>query len=237
MSTIKAGSHTRLSDFESCALKAKIKYIDKVKEPEKPLPPGKTEHANDRGTRIHDAAERFIKGGVELIPELQRFEREFHKAREMHKNGLASTEGDWGYNKDWEPVAWNSADVYIRIKCDLVIHRSPSDIVVVDYKSGKRFGNEIKHGEQMQLYVLGTIFRYPKAKTITTELWYLDLDELTSMTYTRDQGMRFVTNYDRRLSRMMAETEFKPNPNPHSCKWCPWKPVHLGGNGMCKVGV
>ena len=68
---IKAWSYSRLVDFEQCKLRAKLKYIDRIPEPARPLPPGKTEHANDRGTRIHDAAERFVRGGVELIPELK----------------------------------------------------------------------------------------------------------------------------------------------------------------------
>ena len=234
---IKSGSHTRLSKFESCNFAAKLAYIDKIPEPERPLPPGKTEHANDRGSRIHDAAEKFVKGGVELIPELAKFKVEFHKARDLFAAGKASTEGDWAYTKDWEPVAWMSSDVYIRIKCDLVVHRSSSDIVVVDYKSGRRFGNEIKHGEQMQLYVIGALFRFPKAKIVTTELWYIDQDELVPMTYTRDQGMRFVKNFERRLNKMTDAEDFPPNPNVFSCKWCPYKKKEQGGTGHCQVSV
>ena len=58
---IKAWSYSRLVDFEQCKLRAKLKYIDRIPEPARPLPPGKTEHANDRGTRIHDAGERFVQ--------------------------------------------------------------------------------------------------------------------------------------------------------------------------------
>ena len=75
---IKAWSYSRLVDFEQCKLRAKLKYIDRIPEPARSLPPGKTEHANDRGTRIHDAAERFVRGGVELLPELKSFSTEFH---------------------------------------------------------------------------------------------------------------------------------------------------------------
>lgn len=237
MTQLKSWSHTRLKKFESCNFAAKLAYIDKIPEPERPLPPGRTEHANDRGTRIHEAAEKYVQGGVELIPELSKFRQEFLKARDLYAAGKASTEGDWGYNKDWQPVAWMSADIWVRIKCDLVVHRAISDVVVVDYKSGRRFGNEIAHGEQMQLYVLGTIFRYPKAKTITTELWYIDQDELVTMTYTREQGLRFVANFERRGNLLTACEEFKPNPNVFSCRYCPYKPKALGGTGDCKVGI
>ena len=69
---IKAWSFSRLSIFEQCKLRTKLAYIDRIPEPPRPLPPGKTEHANDRGTRIHDAAERFVRGGAELLEDLQR---------------------------------------------------------------------------------------------------------------------------------------------------------------------
>jgi hypothetical protein len=83
MSQISSGSYTRLAKYEACPFSAKLAYIDRIPEPERPLPPGKTEHANDRGTRLHEAAEKYIKGGVELIPELAKFEKEYNKAREL----------------------------------------------------------------------------------------------------------------------------------------------------------
>jgi hypothetical protein len=234
---LKSWSHTRLGVFEGCKYRAELAYIQKIPEPERPLPAGKTEHANDRGTRLHEAAEMFVKGGVELLPELKKFEAEYTRARELFAEGRASMEGDWGFTKDWEPVAWMSEDVWCRIKCDLVCHVSDTEIVVIDYKSGKRYGNELKHAEQMQLYVIGTLFRYPKTKRVTTELWYLDQDELASMTYTREQGLRFVKNFERRANLLTACEEFTPNPSAWTCKWCPYKPKEKGGTGHCSVGV
>jgi CRISPR/Cas system-associated exonuclease Cas4 (RecB family) len=235
--TINAGSYTRLSRFETCKNWAKLSYIDKIKEPERPLKEGQTEHANDRGTRLHTAAEMYVKGGVELIPELNKFSIEFQKAKELFADGKASTEGDWAFTRDWEPVAWMSNDVWVRIKCDLVCFMTKDYAVVVDYKSGRRFGNEMKHNEQMQLYTIGTLLKYPKLKKVTTELWYLDQDEIASVTYTRDQGLRFVKNYENRFEKLTTCDDFPPNPNVYNCKWCPYKPERLGGTGHCSVGV
>ena len=233
----KAWSHSRLSVFEGCKYRFDLAYLQKIPEPERPLPPGKTEHANDRGTRIHEAAERYIKGGVELIDELQKFKEEFEQAREMFAAGKATTEGEWAYTRNWEPVAWMSSDVWCRIKCDLVVHMTEADAVVVDFKSGKRRFNELKHAEQMQLYVLGALCKYPKIEKVTTELWYLDLDEISSMTYTREQGLRFLKNFERRGTLLTECEEFPPNPNVHTCRFCPFKAKELGGTGHCKVGV
>lgn len=234
---LKTWSHSRLSVFEGCKLRAKLAYLDKVPEPERPLPAGKTEHANDRGTRLHEAAEKFIRGGVELIPELAKFEKEYARARDMFKDGKASMEGDWAFTRQWEPTAWMSSDVWVRIKLDLCVHMSDTELVVVDYKSGKRYGNELKHAEQMQLYVLGALCRYPNTQKVTTELWYLDQDELATMTYSREQGLRYLKNFERRGDLLTACEEFPPNPNQFTCRWCPYKPTPKGGTGHCSVGV
>lgn len=234
---LKSWSYTRLSKFEACPFAAKLAYIDKIPEPERPLPPGRVEHANDRGTRIHVAAEKYIKEDIELIPELHKFKAEFVKAKEMYTAGLATTEGDWGFDIDWKPVAWMSNDVWCRIKLDLCVRPKLDTAIVIDYKSGKKFGNEIKHMEQLQLYVIGALCRYPKVKRVITEIWYLDLDEITSIEYTRDQGLRFVKNYERRASILTSCEDFVPRPNLYSCKWCAYKPKEKGGTGDCVVGI
>jgi hypothetical protein len=235
---LKAWSYSRLTVFDGCKYRAKLAYVDKIPEPPRPLPPGKSEHANDRGTRLHEAAEKYVHGGVELVPELaQYFQHEFVRARELFKDGKATTEGDWGFNRAWEPVAWMSSDVWLRVKCDLVVNMSESELVVIDYKSGKRFGNELKHAEQMHLYVVSSLCRFPKTKKVTTELWYLDQNELATMTYTREQGLRFLTSFERRGDHFVACADFPPNPSTHTCRFCPYKPKELGGTGHCPVGV
>lgn len=237
MKTIKAWSHSRIVVFEQCKRRAELAYIQRIPEPQRPLPPGKSEHPNDRGTRLHEAAEKYVRGGVELISELQSFSPEFARLRELNEEGKLSLEGEWAYNKKWEPVAWMSSDVWCRIKCDTIAFMSEDEAVVIDYKSGKRFGNEVKHSEQMQLYQLGIFLRYPKIKKVTVELWYLDLDELHSMEYRRDQGMRYLDSFSRRGESMTTCEDFPPNPNAFSCRWCPYKPVERGGTGHCSVGV
>lgn len=234
---IKAWSHSRLGVFEQCKFRTKLSVVDRIPEPPRPLPPGKTEHANDRGTRIHTAAEMFVRGGVELIEELQWFRAEMEELRALFAAGKVSLEGEWGFDREWAPRAWMSSDTWCRIKCDAVVFLSENEAVVVDFKSGKRWGNELKHGEQLRLYQLGAFLKYPKLEKITVELWYTDQDELHDQTFTRDQGMRFLEGFAKRGEKLTTETDFAPNPNSFSCKWCPYKPERYGGTGHCSVGV
>lgn len=226
-------SHSRIVDFESCKFKAFLKYDQRIPEPERPLPPGKTEHANDRGTRVHDAAERYVRGEIDdLIPELHTFAPEFIRLRGLFPSGAVHLEGEWGMDKNWEPCDWRTA--WLRLKIDSLTFLTPYEAVVVDYKTGKRWGNEIKHTEQTQLYALNTALRHPTLEVIHTELWYTDLDELHAITYERHQALRFRDRWHKRGVAMTTATDFPANPNIFSCKWCPYGPK---GTGHCERGV
>jgi len=234
MAGIDAWSYSRLAIFEQCKLHAKLAFIDRIPEPERPLPPGKTEHANDRGTRVHSAAEKFLQGGVELIPELHAFREELLHLRELYKQGKVSLEGEWAVDRDWNPTAWRSSNAWARIKLDVFVRMSKTHGVVIDYKTGRKYGNEVKHAEQCQLYQLAAFLRYPELRVIDAELWYLDQDETTSVRYTREQGLRFLRNFNARGTAITSATEFPPNPNMFSCRWCAYGPR---GTGHCKHGV
>jgi hypothetical protein len=225
-------SYSKLQDFEQCRLRAKIKYLDKVPEPPRLLKPGQVEHANDRGTRIHDSAERYVNGTGGFIPEMKHFRAEFEHMRNLYQAGKVALEGEWGIDRDWEPTEWRTA--WQRGKLDALVHASDTEAVVIDYKSGKRFGNEIKHGEQVNLYGLLTFLRYPLLETVHVELWYLDVDEITQRTFDRDQALRFKASFDRRGRALTECTTWPANPNKFSCQWCPYGP---DGTGHCTVGV
>lgn len=234
---IGAWSHSRRDTFEKCKRWAKLAYVDKIPEPPRPLPPGKTEHANDRGTRIHEAAERYVRGGVELIPELASFAAEFESLREMFKAGAVSLEGEWAFNRAWEPVAWMSFDTWCRVKCDAVAFLSTTEAVVIDYKSGKRFNNEVKHREQMVLYQLGAFLRFPKLKKVTVELWYTDLDFMHDEEFTRAKGLKYLPSIEVRGESITTCEDFPASPSSNTCRFCPYKPAEKGGTGHCPDGV
>lgn len=234
---ISTWSYSRMGDFEKCRFLAKLKYVDKIPEPPRPLPPGKTEHANDRGTRVHEAAELFVKDpNIMLIPELSKFEEWFVELRALHADGKVIMEQEWAIDKDWMPTAWRSETAWNRAKLDAFIRVDQAYGRAIDFKTGRKFGNEVKHAEQVQLYQLLSFMRYPELEKITVELWYIDQgpDHTTKMTFTRDQGLRFFKSFNERGLAVTSCTEFPPNPNVHSCKWCPYGPK---GTGHCAVGV
>ena len=231
---IKSWSHSRLVVAEQCPYRAKLAYIDRIPEPERPLPPGKSEHANDRGTRIHSACEQFIMDTGPLPKEAHHFDEEMHHAQQLYKQGRVTLEGEWGFDQEWTPSDWSAKNTWLRLKIDLRVQLSPTHMAVIDWKTGQRYGNEFKHAEQMQMYQLATFMRYPELEEIDIELWYLDQNELIAMHYTRRQGLRFFEGYNNRGNKITSMTEFPPRPNIFTCKWCPYSPR---GTGHCTKGV
>jgi len=231
--TIKTWSFSRLDSFEKCRYRAKLQYLDKIPEPPRPLPPGKSEHANDRGTRIHECAEAFVKGGVELVPELKDFSDPLIELRELYKQGFVSLEGEWAFDRDWAPTAWMSNNTWCRMKLDAFVQETPTHARVIDFKTGRKYGNEIKHTEQGQLYQLGAFLKFPDLETINVEFWYTDqgADSATELHFTRANGTAYFDKFHKRGSNLTDATEFPPNPNAYSCKWCPY--LH----GACTFGV
>lgn len=235
---IHSWSHSRIVDFEKCKHLAFLKYDRRIPEPERPLRPGQTEHANDRGSRIHGGGEQYVRGALAELPyELRTFRHEFDALRKLYTFGRVSLEEEWGYDRNWNPTDWKTA--WLRMKLDALIFLNPYEAVTADYKTGKRFGNEIKHGEQLQLYQLATFLRYPQLEVVHTELWYVDQDELVSQTFTRAQGLRFRANWDRRGNAMTDCMQFPANPNIYSCRYCPYGAPENGfenGTGHCLAG-
>ena len=212
---ITSASYTRITDFESCPLKAKLKYFDKIPDT-RPSP------AADRGTAIHLEAENYVSANGPITPHLNNFAAELHTLKDLHRKGDVSLEGEWGFNKDWEPTTWREA--WMRIKADVVVTLSPKHTLVVDYKTGRRFGNEVKHAEQLQLYSLAVFVRNPYVQEVTAELWYLDLDELASLYITRNQALtKYLKYYDRRARLLTDCVRFEAKPSQSVCRYCPYK--------------
>ena len=229
--TIKRVSFSRLAEFENCAWATKLKVIDRVPEPERPLPPGKTEHANDRGSRIHDECEKFVRGQGPLPQEAKEFAQHFDALKGHFEAGRASLEGEWGFTVDWLPCDYNAPEVWLRVKADAVVWLSKKRAVVIDYKTGRKFGNEIKHAEQVQLYAMAVMIRCPDVEVIDVELWYLDQDELTHAQKPTTKWIRHLKPFDARFKRMSAAKTFKPAANKISCRWCPYR------EGICPHAV
>lgn len=226
MNKIAMWSYTALTTFEKCKFQAFLRLVARIPQHSAP---GST--ASDRGIKIHNSAEQYLKGAVELAAPLAHFSAEFTKLRELTKQGKVSIEQNWCFDRDWNVV--DKANAVGLVKLDSFVHLSPTNGVVIDFKTGKKHGNEVKHAMQGNVYQLAAFLRYPELQSVTVEFWYLDKNEITKKVHTRESGMRFFPNLNQRIDAMLNCEEFPPNPNPVTCKWCPYGP---GGTKHCTEG-
>ena len=224
---IRAWSHSTLKTYETCPYRI---YISKVKRVSEDFGP-----AAKRGTEIHEQAELYVKAELKEFPStLIKFKEQFESLRSLYEETKVELEGDWGFTIDWEPCAWMDPKVWARVKLDAIVHEDKTSARVIDYKTGKKWGNEIAHSQQAITYAIATFFRYPALESINTEFWYLDHGETMEQTYTRDQAMMFMPKLQDRAIDMTTAVKFPPTPSQYNCKWCSYK---KGDNPICEWGV
>jgi CRISPR/Cas system-associated exonuclease Cas4 (RecB family) len=179
-----------------------------------------------------------VKGEGKLPSEAAKyFQAEFDQLRKLYLANKVTLEQECALTDTWEYVdEWND-EAWCLIKMDSEIY-TPSLGIIIDYKTGKRRYNEVKHAEQMQLYQLAFWRKRPDLQRLRTEIWYLDLppgQNVYAMSYTRKQGEKFQPGLNRRARKMLNDKKMSPTPNTFVCRWCPYHPER--GTGHCKVGV
>jgi CRISPR/Cas system-associated exonuclease Cas4 (RecB family) len=232
MHALTSWSFSRLMSYESCPMRVKLRYIDKMPEP--PLPP---DNPMERGNRIHNCLENYIKGtgglhGCEARA-IDKFVPMLDALAELHANDQATAEQDWLFDSDWNVC---SKDGYwLWSKLDYFAKDEANNLAVIgDWKSGKSQYKVVEHMQQTQLYAAIAALREPWIDKVITEIAYVDEGHIKTVIYTRDEALAFVGRFQKRVDRMLNDTLFRPNPNKQTCRFCPYSPR---GTGACAVGV
>jgi len=216
---VKSWSFSALSIFEKCPRQTFLAKIEHI-------PQGSSD-ALDRGNRIHAAIEHYIIGETDTLSnEVKNFTSLINALRNEYAKGSVIIEDEWAYNQHWENTAYRSDQAWCRMKLDAMRNESPTSAHIIDWKSGRKFGNEFKHGQQGQLYAIGAFLLYPKLQHITVEFVYVDQAETLEKAYTRDEALLFLPSWTKRATKMTTENDFMPRPAISTCKWCPYREEH-----------
>lgn len=226
--TFKSWSYSRLTAWEECPFRAKLKHLDKVPEPEGP--------ALARGRAIEDElyAYLFDKKVKRLPASGERFAEELAALRKIAKYVLNNR--DLAFDRDWKPCRWDDwGRAWLRVRMDLLWASDPDDPFklpkrfaayrVVDLKTGKVYEDKV---DQLDLYKLTAHLvepgLLPASDVALSQLWYLDQGE------TRPDGSwssllgpgvtRAKAYWERRVRPMLLDEAFVPRPSV-KCKWCP----------------
>lgn len=217
---IKAWSYSRLTTYEQCPLKAKLKFVDRL-----PEPPNK---AMERGSKIHEEAASYLSKETNRLPaSLKKLERDYRALRTADP----AVELQIAFDRTWKLVEWFSPQAWLRVVVDALSMRD-GDALVVDHKTGKvRDGYE----SQLDLYATAIFAAYPEVQTVTPQLWFVDhgvkVPRLRqAVTFVRDKLTTHKKEWTKRALPMLSDKRFVARPN-WSCQWCHFR---KDNGGPCK---
>jgi RecB family exonuclease len=229
---VQKWSFSVLKDFEACPYRVYLSKVEQEPEPDIEDP----DHPLIRGDRVHKEAEAFIRGEGPRTRDLRKFDEELHRLRDRYAEGAVEIEQKWGFTRNWEPTDFFGSDVWGRVICDVVEHLDNNTLNIDDWKTGKSWGKEVAHTQQMQLYGLVAMMRYPHITHARVNMRYLDEGKTKSQRYSRDMLSQFVQKWQSRADKLTKALTFPPKPNKGNCKFCPYS-MNNGGTGACAYAV
>lgn len=227
-------SYTRATEFDKCPLAYNLTV--NRKEFELPKPPSNA--ALRRGIEIHQGAEEYVGGYIEMPEALSKFRLQFETLKD---NEHTVTEENWWFDRDWKRIRYQDWDnVWLMIKADahlLMPDVSDRDktldvLLLIDYKTGNQYTSHI---QQSELYAIAGMSVYGKAITrVESELWYLDSGDVLCFEYDIEFLEEQKEVWIKKMNRIEKVKLFEPSPSAKSCKWCNF---HQRKGGPCKHGV
>ena len=205
MSKPKRWSYSSLSTYMQCPQKWRFSYIDNLPWPSSP--------AMSRGTRLHSMCEDFVNGVIPSVP---------HEIQKIGPLLLslqvagAKAEEVWLLDRDWKPTedqdkAWVKAIIDVHHLTDNVLY-------VKDYKSGQMYPD---HLNQLELYGLIGLAKFPDVKRVDTSAVYIDSGyEGNEGTLLPSMKTKLVNKWHQAAEEMMGDEVYEPKPG--NCKWCPY---------------
>jgi len=204
---IDAWSYSRLSNYETCALMAKFLYILKL--------PQDTSPAMERGSRIHDQAEKFVKGEIDHLPDTKVWEP-WREDMAALKNLDYEAEKNIAFDSNWEECEYFGPNVWLRLRVDVTGIANDGVPEVIDYKTGRPYPT---HEEQAELYGIAAYLTAVKAaKKVRTSFFYLDVPDIVVYEYQSEEIIEsLMPKWEGRAGVMLTDTSFAPNPCKASC--------------------
>ena len=200
--TIKPWSYSKLSDYEKCAHAHMYRRIVKLEEPP-------SYHMNI-GNAVHSMAEKFLLDEIKVLPPvLNKFAKEFKSL----KAAKAIAEEPMSLDRNWLiiPNGWNDKNTWLRLKIDARV-----DNYIIDFKTGKIYDS---HVEQARLYANVYMMNSKDCDCVEVEFWYLNLGEVVSFMFYRENLEEHIADWERRVAIMDNDTTFAPTPHEY-CRNC-----------------
>ena len=218
---IKRWSWTLLSAWERCPRQAEYKF--KRVEPDREKSP-----AAERGILIHRKVEDILNGEAEWSELDIKHDTEFWRQNVeaiTPEESLRLVERKTAVTQDWEPTEWKAEDAWAVGIPDLLVLdlERPLQATVVDFKSGRSFGNEISHMSQLMSYASLLSPSLPHIQTWHLEAWYLDEGKVRDRDVPAEAIEAWKRNYIAKGQALSSANFFPANPSKKKCEWCDWR--------------
>lgn len=217
-------SHSRLSDFNLCPRKFKLKYIDKLANMN-PKDADKNIHLV-RGQNVHKSLEQYViklNAGEKDIPPSSM--PEVQSAREYIDNvyatyGQVMPELQLSVDDQYSQVGWFAPETYWRAILDLIAI-GETRAIIGDYKTGKFTDYDAGPTGYGQLHLSGLLglSLMPHVEEVETNYLYVDHRKLVRRVFKRSELPTLKAHFDAEHEKVNSETEYKPTQNQF-CKWC-----------------
>jgi hypothetical protein len=130
------------------------------------------------GTKVHEAAENFIKLGTPLPPEYAFMQSSLDSLNKL--SGEKLCEYKMGLTKNLEPCGFFSKDVWWRGVADLVV-KGEGKAWLVDYKTGK--SSRYADTKQLEILSLAMFKHFPEIKRIKAGLLFVVANDFVKVDY------------------------------------------------------
>lgn len=223
-------SWSRLSDYQQCPRKFKLKYVDKAanfQEDDKDKSPHLV-----RGGNVHKALENYViklKAGqvdipVSSLPEVEATKpliQNFIKAfglPNVHPEQQVSVKNDWSQTE------WFDRKSYYRAIFDFIALKYEDTIVsyvdIIDWKTGKFKDYSADQPGQLELSAAIALNMWPQAKEVSTRYVYVDHKKTITRKFTAEHDKEYLTmHFVKEHKRVNDDQVFEPTQNEF-CKYC-----------------
>lgn len=234
--TIKFWSYSSAKSYDKCPKAVDHRYVLKTPKDEK------DNSAAERGTSIHKELENYLvatctkperpvqrdlstersQTRTPIDPAQFKYEGLIGEVVDLCKKHPFTQEEMLFFDTDWKPVAtFNEA--WLLAAMDVAIRVSETEIVIVDWKSGKLDGNEVAHTHQSQLYALCASKKWPELTKFTTWFIYVDHGVKKEHVWKAGHMPRFFKQWDEKGKAITSATTFPAKPNKWACRFCDYQ--------------
>lgn len=201
----KPYSQSKISAFESCPMKFKFQYIDKIK------PECKFDHL-ERGRSVHKDLELYPNCNNETV--LKFMQSEVGQKYSKLLLGDIKREVRIGLNEGYELSCYDKANVLNGI-IDLIFIKD-GVVHIVDWKTGRV--PEEQNWDQLETYAIAFLKKYD----VSVSYVYVDHCVERTKLITQDQRESLVNKLKSRINLIESCTEFNRSVS-WLCEYCPFK--------------